>query len=604
MHKFFGHFFYRAAVLAGFTSIFLLPVSAATRYDDMTLQVSVPVSSGGESTFGYMDYRVTLSNSGTIDHTVKLILPHNAHGYGNHIRRLMRQVTVPAGSSATVSLLQPPLRMNGDGIGVVIDGRYQQEVLSAVNVNHCQIPSWKYSEHYCILLSRHIGFDDVNKGLEQAFNTEEERRSSYRTPNNFSLALSEFPVSEWSQDWLSYSRFHGIVLSANEWNTLASGVKGALLEYVRCGGNLCVAGPARFDEKACPFVLTEGLFRTAYPGFGTLMTTSRQDINTWGKPEWQLLKDSWEVSSRSLQQSKGIKEANDWFPVIENLSIPVRGLLLIVLIFAVLIGPANLFFLSRKKRQIWLFWTVPLLSVIASVTVFGYAAFSEGWKGFTRVQSLTILDESENLASSIGIAAYYCPLTPQDGLHFEYETECTPQVNQDNYYREGTSGRTVNWTSEQHLSSGWVTARIPSHFLLRKSQMRREKLVFSETSSGQCEVLNGFGTSVESLYYADGEGTVYNANNIAPGSKILMQRVDSQSIFPMQNNRTLRILFMGDWHWGIDALIKEPIPYLQPNCYIALIKEPLFIEQSLHKSKTETFESVVYGICQGGTDAG
>ena len=63
----------------------------------------------------------------------------------------------------------------------------------------------------------------------------------------------------------------------------------------------------------------------------------------------------------------------------------MRGLLLVVLLFAVLIGPANLFILSRKRRQIWLFWTVPLLSLLASVSVFGYAAFAEGWTGFARI---------------------------------------------------------------------------------------------------------------------------------------------------------------------------------------------------------------------------
>ena len=597
--------FRRTVVLGVLLAICSLPVAAATRYDDMTLQITTPISSGGDSTFGYMDYRATLTNSGMTDHTIELVLPQDGQGYGNHIQHITRKVTIPAGSTATISLFQPPLRMYGNGVGVVIDGRYQQETLSLVNVQHCQTPGWQYHESYCILLSRQIGFDDVNTGLQQAFAVQQEEGPSFmsKSQGNFSLALSEFPVSEWSQNWLSYSRYHGILLAGGEWAVLPDGVKRALLEYVRCGGSLSIVGPTTFDGEPFTVEQTEGIFKLSYPGFGIISATSRKDISTWGKPEWELLKDGWDASSRALRQSKSIKEANDWFPVIEDLSIPVRGLLLIVLIFAVLIGPANLFILTRKKRQMWLFGTVPLLSIVASFIVFGYASFSEGWKGYTRTQSLTILDEDENLASSIGIAAFYCPLTPQDGLHFEYETECTAQINQDSY-REGGNGRTLDWTSDQHLASGWITSRIPSHFKLRKSQMRREKIVFSEASSGLYDALNGFGSPVESLYYADAAGTLYHAEHIPPGAKITLQRLDQHVTPGVQNPLLLRDVFTGDWHSAIDAMLKDPLLYLRPNCYIAVIKEPLFVEQALRKQKTETFESVVYGISQGAADAG
>ena len=119
------------------------------------------------------------------------------------------------------------------------------------------------------------------------------------------------------------------------------------------------------------------------------------------------------------------------------------------------------------------------------------------------------------LCRCAGITGFYCPLNPREGLHFDYETECTPQVDRDTY--STGSPRTVDWSRGQHLASGWVTARVPAHFLLRKSQMRREKIVFSPADAGAYEALNGFGVSLAALYYADADGQVYVAEEVPAG---------------------------------------------------------------------------------------
>jgi hypothetical protein len=315
-----------------------------------------------------MGFEVAISNSGANAHTVELMIPENSTGYGHYIRQMRRAVTVPAGGTVTVSVFQPPLPIHGPFASVTIDGRVQQEKITIDASNHCEGYRYGNQVSYCLLLSRQIGYDDVNKGLERAFGAKDESPSymmgTGRGFNSYSLALSERPVSEWSQNWLSYSRFNGVVMTGLEWVSLPPGVRGALLEYVRCGGSVLTVGEAELGEEVSSFgQIRDERFTLNAIGFGTFLTTP--------------------------------SNANNWFPVIDDLSIPVRGLLAIVLIFTILIGPVNLYLLSRKKRQIWLLWTVPLLSLTASVIVFGYAALAEGWKGYSRIQSLTILDEQD-----------------------------------------------------------------------------------------------------------------------------------------------------------------------------------------------------------------
>ncbi|MHC4926132.1 MAG: hypothetical protein ACYTER_02170 [Planctomycetota bacterium] len=529
---------------------------AVNRYGDISIQVTSPGT--GYSTFGYVDYQVAISNTGAVSHEVKLIIPRSTSSYGNCIRQISRTVTVPANSAATVSLFQPPLRMNGGGANVVIDGKYQPQWIGLNGSQHCQGYHYGSGHSCCVLVSQQVGFDDVNKSAGQIFEVSQLHSGN----NGLSLNLSEVPTSSWSRNWLSYSRYNGIMLTGNEWQTAGPEVQRGILEYVSCGGNLTIVGPAELDSSVTALETDFGIFKTVFPGFGVIHQTNQAKIASWKNSDWQVLKDTWLGLSRTLQNTKSVKAANDWFPVIDNLNVPVRGLLLIVLLFAILIGPANLFILGRKKRQIWLLWTVPLLSIVGSIIVFGYATFAEGWKGYSRTMSVTILDEHRTLASTIGVTAFYCPLTPQDGLHFDYETECSPQVEQG--YRSGGRGRSIDWSDDQHLASGWVSARVPTHFKVRKSQMRREKVVFSKQPD-QLEALNGLGVAIEALYYADADGNCYTAENIQPGAKIQLAAAEQTRGIGSHNPEMTRDFFEGDWMNAAKAMTKEPYQYLRPS---------------------------------------
>ena len=97
----------------------------------------------------------------------------------------------------------------------------------------------------------------------------------------------------------------------------------------------------------------------------------------------------------------------------------------LVLLFAVGIGPANLWLLSRFKRRIWLWWNVPAISLLTCLAVFGYSVFSEGWRGHGKTASMTVLDQRTHRATTFGYASYYCPLTPSPVRASARDTDVT-----------------------------------------------------------------------------------------------------------------------------------------------------------------------------------
>src|SRR5262249_49818249 len=178
---------------------------------------------------------------------------------------------------------------------------------------------------------------------------------------------------------------------------------------------------------------------------------------------------------------------NKALPPVDDLGVPVRGLFAMMCLFAAVIGPGNVWVLSKWNRRIWLLWTVPAVALPTCACVFGYMVLAEGWQGHANVTALTVLDETQKRATTVGRASFYAPLTPSDGLRFDADTEVTVVGAKKRDYARGPYGVeesslgpcSVDWGEggRQHLTRGWVTARVPAHFVLRKSQTDQRRVM-------------------------------------------------------------------------------------------------------------------------------
>ena len=98
--------------------------------------------------------------------------------------------------------------------------------------------------------------------------------------------------------------------------------------------------------------------------------------------------------------------------------VPVRGMFMLMLAFAILVGPANYFFCARKNKRIWMLWTSPALSALFIGVVFAYALLSDGIRPWGRSVVVTLLDEKSHMAATLGTTAWYAPMGAGSGLQF------------------------------------------------------------------------------------------------------------------------------------------------------------------------------------------
>lgn len=563
--------------------------AAQDRYGDIEIsELDIPTA---DSWHGYVAYRYTIVNRSTSQpHTVELRLPARAYSPGPHVTRT---TTVGPGATATVSLYQPPLGIEGTDVAVVIDGLEKRSIR--------------------LRLVGHAQRDDVQVSILATRSQAEPLRQANvrvgRLVHELEVEQSPVGVSQWATNWLGYCRYDVVAVSSDEYAAMPPTVRQAVCRYVACGGVLLITG--QMDPPEESLSRRESPYGTTHCaiGFGEciIVPASTEKLSPRA---WEYLFKNWQISSWTLSRHMTVSQANRLLPVVENLRIPTGGMFVVMLVFVVVAGPVNLIVLWKFRRRIWMLWTVPAVSLVTCLAVFLYSFLAEGWTGHVRTAALTILDQRNHRAATLGLTGFYSPLTPGDGLHFSQDTEATPQWGSDgdnipgakHYGPRPPERRTpqADWSQDQHLRGGWISARVPVHFRIRKAETRRERLNVTVADDGTVTVVNGLGSRIARLVLADANGHIHEAMAIEPGAEAAL----TASSRPARSARSttlrrIRTFFAENWMGMRKNLIDSPGDFLLPNSYIAELDGAPFVETALAGAEHEKSRSVVYGIIGG-----
>jgi len=276
---------------------------------------------------------------------------------------------------------------------------------------------------------------------------------------------------------------------------------------------------------------------------------------------------------------------------VENLTVPVRGMFVLMLVFSIAIGPVNLYVLARKRRRLWMLWTVPVISLLTCLGVLGYMYASEGWDAYVRSEGITVVDESAHQATTLGWLGFYAPLVPSDGLNFSQQTELTAQLRGGQNWPRS---RTMDWSLDQHLVSGWLTARVPAHFVVRSTERRLERVLVRKRPDGMYVMTNGLKADIHDIGFMSQSGKVYAADNVAAGQEAAL--TPGGASLPPAKIDSLREIYKGEWLKGIRDAGKNPETLLRPGCYVATLDSAPFMEPGLRQAGHRQGYSVVFGV--------
>jgi hypothetical protein len=613
--------------LVGFLLLVLASSGQALSTTFGDIEITLGPAPKGTSSHGYFEYVFHVVNNSTDrPHLVTLSIPAEKHFLpGDSIRELRRTVQVGPKETALLSLLQPDHPpIHGADVAVTIDGRRQErEIIFKPNESlrrYYSRPGYLTSFSPTplaplILLSaraaRDIQAHPLQWGdfLKSSPTPAAPPRGAAMPPGakapppskpGLPSGAYQFAMAEtWSSNWLAYSRYDGIVVTAEELNTLPAEVRTALWQYVETGGALLVLGKTDLRGlSAVSETKKDGGWLGVWAGFGICRVSPDTNYDTWDDKCFAWLADDWKNTTAIWSSTqRNTFQANEECPVIDDLGIPVKGLFVLMILFSLGIGPINIWVLSRLKRRIWLLWTTPVFSFCTCVAVFGYMLISEGWSGQLRSEALTLLDEATHRATTIGWTGVYSPLTPADGLHFRYETEVIPQR-----FFEGLEGGArsciLDWSQDQHFAAGWVEARVPALFKVRKSELRRERIALHLEGDGRWSMVNGLGAAIRRFWYADAKGQIHAAEDIAAGARTMLKLTEKEC--PAAPVTFQSVLASVSWMAKMKDLAEHPQNYLRPGLYLAEMDETPFLEEPLRSAQKRNLHALVVGFSQQG----
>lgn len=536
---------------------------------------------------GYHEGRVEIKNLSNNEHHLKLAID-NGFGSSNDLSLVEKEIVVPAQASIKTKFYVPGVNMyiNG-GIKIWLNGKRSKHNLV---LNSTLYQNYSHTNNHLVLISQRLNRDLLDtemKGFRIVYS------------NQLRLHRSNLSVELWSDNWLSYTCYDSMILHESDWKSMSSGTRRALEDMVRAGGSVITIGDYSLPEgsRQVKVVNGRGDKATVYRyGFGQFMNVSDSEDLKLSEPLLRYFKRTLERTHYPFATNR-VTNPNKVFPVVDSdVRVNFKGIFFLMLVFFIIVGPVNYIILFKKKRKIWLLWTIPLISFMFCLVIVVYSLFLEGLDAHSRVASFTLLDEGNKKATTLGMASYYSVLTPSDGLHFETNTEVISTDR--NGYQSPSKGMSIS--KDQHLTTGWISSRLPAHFRLRKSEQRRERLNINVVE-GKVQGVNGLGADVKKVFYRDQQNNVYFAENIVAGASFNMTKVNGYEKDPYKqlHSELENFIHDGRWYKIQSKKLEAWIKFLEPGMYVLEMDASPFVEEALQGVDIKKEYSLVLGSKEG-----
>ena len=142
-------------------------------------------------------------------------------------------------------------------------------------------------------------------------------------------------------------------------------------------------------------------------------------------------------------------------------------------------------------------------------------------------------------------------LTPGDGLHFSFDTEVIP-MRMNEGRNAGVRSCTIDWSRDQHFAAGWVEARVPAHFKVRKSETRLERIAIHREADQSLEHGQRPRHRDPPLLVRRRAWDAVHSREIAPGAKAILTPKGEE--VPPRPAETLRHVSRRSWLGNFQTL--------------------------------------------------
>ncbi|MBK7874201.1 MAG: hypothetical protein IPJ77_00340 [Planctomycetes bacterium] len=420
------------------------------------------------------------------------------------------------------------------------------------------------------------------------------------TSSAWSVAVTAVPVEELPARFEPYTSLKGVILDA-QGALPRSDVLDALLAWTRLGGCLVFQGPeARAKALAVPgaaawieerFLLSASGADAVYAcGQGALVLAGSADVQTV-----QTIADAPRHASAIETIGRGLVHGVSFasspqhevelasLPGLSGLDLPYRALTLLLVLFAIVIGPVNLIVVQKLKRPALLLVTVPLIALVFSVGLFAYGAVSQGLGTRARSHSITWLDQRTHGATTLEVRSLFAGMPAGDGWRPGPGVACVALP-----HRSGSTGQLrLDFREGLAYTGDYLPVRreVREAFLVDRAARARLSL----TRNGErITVENGLGAGIASLVLRDADGDWHvSTGRIDAGARAELEPVTAANLAMDRVHETLA---------SVEAVASVTDPFT--GTYVARLEASAFVDACGVEYAEEESVHVVFGVLE------
>ena len=499
---------------------------------------------------GYLPVRVKIANNLTTPRSVQLAFDSGTnYSQGNQAASSFG-FSAAAGKTVTRDILVPLSPSSGSSswggnLEVRMSGSMGQATYSLAALNNSSEPA--------VLLSEAL-FTPNASSLDAAAGS----GGSSRGRNEFS---AKFDPRQLPDSWLAFSGYDSVLMTDTDWGNTPASSRNAILSWVRLGGQLVIYTNSNADQKSL------GIPEDA--SFGTaVVKTIPSDLKLDAKATLALVGKQNPNKSRN----SGIKSdfSGSW-PLQKHFGSQTfrYGLFIAVLIvFAIIVGPVNLFVFAKSGQRHKLFITTPLISLVASLILIALIIVQDGFGGYgmRRVLMEVRPDGDQNAAylhqeqfSRTGVLtgsrftlAEPCYFSPVPIATSRWARHTNSGGSRGNFNLQPDDGKlkvSGDWFQSRSEHGHIVTAVVPTRGRI-------------EQAGEPDTLLSTFEFPIATLFYHDKDGKWFRADTITTGKRFRLTPIEFSMVDPAVQKEIAAFAKRNQ------QLVRRI--YQRPGCYIAV----------------------------------
>lgn len=255
-------------------------------------------------------------------------------------------------------------------------------------------------------------------------------------------------------DWSLLSGFDVVVVPP-EGARLTAEVARTLVEYAAGGGAVVVLGDELLPASPLRDLAAKAAAqrsRTAGYGLGQVVAADPRGVEA---AITDVLDQAAQFPGRNALV--GIE------PIPGMDAVPVKVFFVLVLCFAICVGPLNYWILRRRRRQTVLVVTVPLIGLLFTVGILLWGVFRDGFGIRGAARSFCVFDQVERRAATTGLRSLYAGVGPAElrldpGTHLA----CVQAYNRSASFRRRMQSHALLLDVDRKTLDG---ALLPSRFV-------------------------------------------------------------------------------------------------------------------------------------------